>query len=319
MAEDWSEVELTSAVDAYLQMVRLEGLKKPYNKRQFYRDLAAKHNRTEKSFEYRMQNISSVLNDLGRDWVPGLRPAGHAGENVTARIVALLDRPKRVKRGVSKPTPEYKALLPAMRDWLIKIARAGQKVEYGQMATVFGIHRRVLRNAMSYLEHQADNNDEPIITAVIVNKKTRHCSDGILREFGVEDDDAERRRVFAFWQQTDSELTKDTDNTLKARAARFASTEVRPDQAAFRRRVFEAYGGRCAISGCDLVRALDAAHLTGRSWRLHNAATDGILLRKDLHALYDAKLLTFTNGSVQLAAKALGHYQQFHGHKLNED
>ena len=99
-----------------------------------------------------------------------------------------------------------------MRDWLIEVARAGRKVEYGEMATVFGVHRRVLRNAMSYLGHQADNNDEPIITAVIVNKKTQHCSEGILREFGVEDDDAERRGLYEHWQQTDNEPTKDTVN-----------------------------------------------------------------------------------------------------------
>jgi hypothetical protein len=316
MAEDWSDAELAAAVDAYQGMARLEALKKPYSKKQVYRDLAARYERTEKAFEYRMQNISAVLSELDREWVPGLKPAGHVGENVKSKIVSLLDRPQRIKRALPKPAPDYKALIPAMRDWLVEVARAGHKVEYGEMASVFGIHRRVLRHAMGYLGHQADNNDEPIITAVIVNKGTQHCSDGILREFGVEDDDAERRRLYAFWQQVDSEPTKDIDDTLKARAARFASVEVRPDQAAFRRRVFEAYGGRCAISGCDVVRALDAAHLTGRSWRNHNAAADGILLRKDLHGLYDAKLLTFTEGLVQLAPKALGHYKQFHGQKI---
>ncbi|MGG2041265.1 hypothetical protein [Burkholderia gladioli] len=65
-----------------------------------------------------------------------------------------------------------------------------------------------------------------------------------------------------------------------ARAARYLNVEIRQDQPAFRKAVFEAYGGRCAVSGCDIPEALEAAHLHGRNWRAgHNAATDGILLR----------------------------------------
>jgi len=61
--------------------------------------------------------------------------------------------------------------------------------------------------------------------------------------------------------------------------ARYMSVEVRQEQPAFRKAVFEAYGRRCAISGCDIPEVLEAAHLRGRNWRAgHNAATDGILL-----------------------------------------
>jgi hypothetical protein len=53
-----------------------------------------------------------------------------------------------------------------------------------------------------------------------------------------------------------------------------------------------ACGGMCVISGCNVDKALDAAHKKGRSWREgHNRAEDGFLLRKDLHALYDHNLL----------------------------
>ncbi|WP_164853366.1 HNH endonuclease signature motif containing protein [Paraburkholderia kirstenboschensis] len=55
--------------------------------------------------------------------------------------------------------------------------------------------------------------------------------------------------------------------------------------------------GQCAISGCDIPEALEAAHLRGRKWREgHNAAEDGILLRRDLHMLYDRELLDFGEG-----------------------
>ena len=101
---------------------------------------------------------------------------------------------------------------------------------------------------------------------------------------------------------------------MAERAKRFAQVEVRPDQQAFRKAVFMAYGGICVVSGCDVPEALDAAHLEGRDWgQGHNTAADGVLLRKDLHALYDRGLLRLTNGRVELDACTRPHYAELNG------
>ena len=86
----------------------------------------------------------------------------------------------------------------------------------------------------------------------------------------------------------------------------------------FRRNVFIAYGGACVISGCTVIQALDAAHRIGRSWRLgHNEGEDGYLLRKDLHALYDAQLLTISaKGVVALHPSIVEHYKSLVGARL---
>lgn len=40
---------------------------------------------------------------------------------------------------------------------------------------------------------------------------------------------------------------------------------------------------------------MEAAHLEGRNWREgHNDAKDGILLRRDVHALYDKGLIAIS-------------------------
>lgn len=53
--------------------------------------------------------------------------------------------------------------------------------------------------------------------------------------------------------------------------------------------------GACGVTGCTIRAALDAAHRAGRDWRQrHNSGDDGLLLRKDIHALYDAELVTST-------------------------
>ena len=65
--------------------------------------------------------------------------------------------------------------------------------------------------------------------------------------------------------------------------------ERRPRQDAFRQALLLAYEGRCAITGCDAEPALEAAHVA--DWRSENDAGAGILLRADLHKLFDAGLL----------------------------
>ena len=221
-------------------------------------------------------------------------------------------------------TDSYKAKLPAIRDWLIEVARGESYVTYAEVMDRFGLIFFVLRTAMSKLGHQAAENGEPILTALIVDKETLRCSDGLADEFGVVDDQAERRRLYAHWALPKGGLdstepvpppTAADPDSLEERAKRFAQVEVRTQQGAFRKAVFLACGGRCVVSGCSIPEALEAAHLEGRSWRDgHNAASDGILLRRDLHALYDTGLLSFAeNMLVRLSPVVREHYGAFEG------
>ncbi|KVF23171.1 hypothetical protein WJ07_16905 [Burkholderia vietnamiensis] len=99
--------------------------------------------------------------------------------------------------------------------------------------------------------------------------------------------------------------------------ARYFARLIRPEQAAFRQAVLDAYDGRCAISGCDIKEALEAAHLRGRDWRAgHNDASDGILLRRDLHALYDRGLLKVADGIARFSRDVVHHYAHLEGQSV---
>ncbi|MEK6424505.1 MAG: HNH endonuclease signature motif containing protein [Burkholderia gladioli] len=319
MAQNWSNDELAAVVGAYANMATLEAEQRSYSKRKIYRALASQFGRTEEEFEYQMQNISAVLQEAGRQWIPGLKPAGNIGANVKPRIISLLDQAATKKPPTSRSEAAYRPKLAAMRAWLIEVALDKRVVTYGQVMDAFGIDRFSLRHAMDYLGHQADNRNEPIVTALIVNKETQRCSEGLAQEFQVSDDEAERQRLYAFWNVAEEDRTDiaEEPDTLEVKAARFVSVESRPDQAAFRRRVYLACNGACVISGCTVVKALDAAHKHGRNWKLgHNSASDGYLLRKDLHALYDNHLLWIgDDGAVELHPIVFEHYKQFAGVK----
>lgn len=103
---EWSDAELAAAVDAYRDMARHEAAGLRYNKRDVYRSLQSQYGRTEKSYEYRMMNISAVLREMGEEPIPGLRPADNVGTNVKARLVALLSGPGNGNAPQSQPSPD---------------------------------------------------------------------------------------------------------------------------------------------------------------------------------------------------------------------
>lgn len=93
---DWSDEELTSAISAYIEMHRLETAGKPFTKAEFNRNLrksgAALEYRTKSSIEYRMQNISAVLQKAELPIVKGYMPRRNVGEQMARRIRVIWDR-----------------------------------------------------------------------------------------------------------------------------------------------------------------------------------------------------------------------------------
>lgn len=89
---DWTDEELLAAVMAYRDIQQRERAGELRFKAQVYRELAARFGRTDKAFEFRMQNISAVLSLLGREWISGLKPARHIGARVASRIEACINK-----------------------------------------------------------------------------------------------------------------------------------------------------------------------------------------------------------------------------------
>jgi hypothetical protein len=67
----------------------------------------------------------------------------------------------------------------------------------------------------------------------------------------------------------------------------------RRGQRKFREKLLKAYGYRCAICGCDCVDVLEAAHVPPYLDGATNHITNGMLLRGDLHTLFDLQKIAF--------------------------
>jgi hypothetical protein len=101
------------------------------------------------------------------------------------------------------------------------------------------------------------------------------------------------------------------ESTTDLRALR--SIRLRRGQPAFRERLLTAYGARCVISGCDVVEALEAAHIVPHAQDGTYATSNGLLMRADLHTLFDLHLFSVCpdTGAVQLNPQLRTAYGQF--------
>ena len=73
----------------------------------------------------------------------------------------------------------------------------------------------------------------------------------------------------------------------------------RRGQPKFRARLLSAYVGRCAITGADAEAVLEAAHIRPYRGPESNALPNGLLLRADIHTLFDLALLAIDPASTR--------------------
>lgn len=94
---------------------------------------------------------------------------------------------------------------------------------------------------------------------------------------------------------------------------------ARRGQASFRDKLRQRYGERCVISGCSLVDVLEAAHIHPYREVHDQHPANGLLLRADLHTLFDLDLLGIEPESLTVSVHpcvARDGYEQLHGQRL---
>lgn len=111
----------------------------------------------------------------------------------------------------------------------------------------------------------------------------------------------------------------DPDSVSDERERAVRAIRMRRGQAAFRAALMTAYGRRCAISGCAVEAVLEAAHIHPYAGRLTNHVSNGLLLRADIHILFDCGLIGIEPASrtVTVASMLNGsNYAKLAGRKL---
>lgn len=115
-------------------------------------------------------------------------------------------------------------------------------------------------------------------------------------------------------------ILEDSESPMYGRSV---LTKVRLGQGAFRVLVTDAYNRKCAISGERTLPVLEAAHIKQYAESGPHFISNALLLRSDLHKLFDAGYLTITPDLKVEVSKRIqeeyengGEYYKFHGGDL---
>lgn len=103
----------------------------------------------------------------------------------------------------------------------------------------------------------------------------------------------------ALWRQVEDRIYRSSSvGSRQVEVLRFGNaylTQARLGQGAFRVLVTDAYDRRCAVTGERTLPVLEAAHIKPYSKNGPHAISNGLLLRSDLHTLFDSGYLTIDN------------------------
>jgi len=113
-------------------------------------------------------------------------------------------------------------------------------------------------------------------------------------------DDPIAKQLEVAQEEADAAGTFNAENVEDSRRSVLASIVRRRGQRKFREALLNAYGGACAITGCTLVEILEAAHIYGYKGEHTNVCANGLLLRADIHTLFDLKLIAICSETMKV-------------------
>lgn len=104
-----------------------------------------------------------------------------------------------------------------------------------------------------------------------------------------------------------------------AREIILRSIAVRRGQPQFRSKLMKAYRGACAVTGTSEKSVLEAAHIVPYNGLKTNNVRNGILLRADIHTLFDLGLLRINPHTLEITVASKikdSSYRRYHGNTL---
>lgn len=113
--------------------------------------------------------------------------------------------------------------------------------------------------------------------------------------------------------------TSDSDDRGPSDKRQLAAIRIRRGQPEFREKLLSAWGRRCVVTGCRVIGLLEAAHITPHADETDYRTSNGLLLRADIHTLYDLALLSIDQHmQVHLAAELqFSEYRQYNKKRID--
>lgn len=127
----------------------------------------------------------------------------------------------------------------------------------------------------------------------------RMCGQGIGNDFSVSD---------SINKSSDDSWSEDVLSSIK----------VRRGQPKFRKLLLEAFAGQCAVTGCAIEDVLEAAHIIPHTEKVNYSVSNGLLLRADVHTLFDLNLIKINQNGDIYWDKSINHDPSYDYIKKNQ-
>lgn len=134
----------------------------------------------------------------------------------------------------------------------------------------------------------------------------------------------------SLWREVQARLTKPSpalDESVTIATQKYGKPQImlpRLGQGAFRLIVADAYQRRCALSSSRILHVLESAHIKPYAASGTHSPINGILLREDIHTLFDLGYITVTpEYKVEVSNKLKAEfengieYYKMHGNEIN--
>lgn len=152
-----------------------------------------------------------------------------------------------------------------------------------------------------------------------INKKTVHAYE-IYEEFIYLTKSANLKPRNVFSNNTEQfQITSEKENPIDE--ITFAAIKSRRGQPEFRKELLTVYSGCCCITGCNLEAVLEAAHIVPHTEETNYSQSNGLLLRADIHTLFDLNLIGVDSKGIIFVSHQLkdSEYWQFNGKVIAEN
>jgi putative restriction endonuclease len=120
--------------------------------------------------------------------------------------------------------------------------------------------------------------------------------------------------------EIDPEVTYDPQSQEDARAKVLRQIVLRQGQKKFRNQLLKVYNSTCLITGCNMPSVLEAAHITAYLGPDTNHLTNGLILRSDIHVLWDLGLIAIEPNEMKVYINQIligSEYEQYNEKIIN--
>jgi putative restriction endonuclease len=111
-----------------------------------------------------------------------------------------------------------------------------------------------------------------------------------------------------------------TPSIADLRKSILTSIKIRQGQSQFRQQLLKRYRGQGLISKCEVTQIIEAAHIWPYRVIQDNHSDNGLLLRADLHTLFDLNLIGINPDTLKVSISSAlfnSEYKIFDGKNLN--